>query len=128
MVLGQAAVDANIVSPILIIIVAITGISSFAIPDFSLGFYCRITRFVYILLGYLAGFLGIGLGVFVNLIIMSTIKSFGVPYLQPYSPVTNISKSTSYFSKPIWKREYRSDFLNTKRPKKQKHISMKWRY
>ena len=57
---GQAAVSANLVSPILIIIVAITAICSFAIPDFSLGFSLRIYRFIYIILGYICGFLGIG--------------------------------------------------------------------
>ena len=48
LILGEAAVNANIVSPILIIIVAITGICSFAIPDFSLGFSLRLWRFFYI--------------------------------------------------------------------------------
>lgn len=128
LVLGQAAVEASIVSPILIIVVAITGIASFAIPDFALGFHIRISRFIYIALAYFAGFLGIAVGVFIHLLILSSIKSFGASYLQPYAPVTNISKSTTYFLKPRWKREFRSDFLNTKKTRKQKHISMKWRY
>ena len=50
LVLGQAAVSASIVSPILIIIVAITGIASFAIPDFSFGFHLRLLRFVFLIL------------------------------------------------------------------------------
>ena len=54
LIIGQAAVDAGIISPILIIIVAITGITSFAIPDYYLAFHCRIWRFVYIVFGYLA--------------------------------------------------------------------------
>ena len=62
LIIGQAAVDAGIVSPILIIIVAITGITSFAIPDYYLAFHCRVARFAYIILGYLAGFLGIAFG------------------------------------------------------------------
>ena len=57
LVLGQAAVSAGIVSPILIIIVAITGIASFAIPDFSFGFHLRYFRFAFILLGFMCGFL-----------------------------------------------------------------------
>lgn len=61
LILGEAAVSANIVSPILIIIVALTGICSFAIPDYSLGFCLRIFRFMYIVLAYIAGFLGMGL-------------------------------------------------------------------
>lgn len=50
LVLGEAAVSANLVSPILIIIVAITGICSFSIPDFSLSFSFRLFKFLYIIL------------------------------------------------------------------------------
>lgn len=127
LVLGQAAVSASIVSPILIIIVAITGIASFAIPDFSFGFHLRISRFIFVLLGYTSGFLGIGLGMFVYLSILCSLKSFGVPYLVPFAPVTN-SKGNGYFISPIWRREKRPDYLNAKKVDSQEHISMEWRY
>lgn len=127
LVLGQAAVSASIVSPILIIIVAITGIASFAIPDFSFGFHLRISRFIFVLLGYIAGFLGIGLGMFVYLSILCSLKSFGVPYVVPFAPVTN-SKGNGYFISPIWRREKRPDYLNSKKVNSQEHISMEWRY
>lgn len=126
LILGQAAVDASIVSPILIIIVAITGIASFAIPDFSLSFHCRLARFFYIILGYLLGFLGICIGLFIHFLIIANLKSFGYPYLQPYVPVTRDYKG--FLLSPAWKREHRADFLNTKRPKKQNKISMLWKY
>ena len=126
LILGQAAVEANIVSPILIIIVSITAISSFAIPDYSLGFHCRLLRFAYIVLGYLLGFLGICFGVFIHFLVLSNLKSFGYPYLQPYIPVTRDYKGL--LLSPAWKREHRADFLNTKRPKKQDEISMEWKY
>ena len=67
LVLGQAAVSAGIVSSILIIIIAMTGISSFAIPDYSFSFHLRFFRFGFILLGFLSGFLGIGIGIFIYL-------------------------------------------------------------
>ena len=128
LVLGEAAVSANIVSPILIIIVAITGICSFAIPDFSLGFSLRIYRFFYIIAGYLFGFLGIGFGLFVHLLILSNLKSFGVPYLSPYIPVSTVSGENDYFLPPAWKREHRPDFLNTKKGSAQNKISRKWKF
>lgn len=127
LVLGDAAVSANLVSPVLIIIVAITGICSFAIPDFSLNFTFRIYKFLYIFLGFIAGFLGIAVGLYLQTAILCNLKSFGVYYLAPYVPMTNLKTSVSYFLHPIWKRENRSDFLNTKRPNEQPHYSMKWK-
>ena len=124
-IIGQAAVDANLVSPLLIIIIAITGLASFAITDFSFSFYCRLLRFVYILLGYFMGFLGICIGLFVQLLIICNLKSFGAPYLQPYVPVTTNYRGLLF--SPAWKRENRADFLNVKRQKRLGKISMKWK-
>ena len=127
LVLGQAAVSAGIVSPILIIVVAITGIASFAIPDFSFGFHLRYFRFLFVLLGFMAGFLGIGLGLFVYISILCSLRSFGVSYTTPFAPTSN-SKGNGYLLPPIWKREYRSPYMAPKRQKDQEKISMKWKY
>ncbi len=127
LVLGDAAVSASIVSPILVIVIAITGIASFAIPDFSFGFHIRIMRFAFILFAFIAGFLGIGLLIFVYITILCSLKSFGVPYMVPFAPLIN-STGSSYFVHYEYKRERRPDYLNTKRPTSQKHLSMKWKY
>lgn len=68
-----------------------------------------------------------GLGFFLFLILASNLKSFGVSYFSPYLPIGNLNTSTSYLIKPIWKREKRSDFLNTKRPNQEEKISMSWK-
>ncbi len=127
LIIGQSAVEAGIVSPILIIIVAITGITSFAIPDYYLAFHCRIWRFMYIIFGYLAGLLGIAFASFIHILIATKVQSFGVSYLEPYIPSKG-HLSSGLFNKPIWKREKREDFLDTKKKDKQEHISMKWRF
>ena len=127
LIIGQSAVEAGIVSPILIIIVAITGITSFAIPDYYLAFHCRIWRFMYIIFGYLAGLLGIAFATFIHVLIATKVQSFGVSYLEPYIPSKG-RLSSGIFNKPIWKREKREDFLDTKKKDKQEHISMKWRF
>ena len=127
LVLGQAAVSAGIVSPILIIIVAITGIASFAIPDFTFGFHLRYFRFAFILLGFMAGFLGISIGLFIYISALCSIHSFGVPFTTPFAPVTD-SKGNGYLLPPIWKREYRPPYMSTKKPKEQDKISMKWKF
>lgn len=126
LVLGDAAVSANIVSPISIIIVAITGLSSFVIPNFSLEFHFRILRFVFIFLGAIFGFLGIAIGIFIYFGILSEYTSFGISYLAPYVPVMKIYDD-GYFLEPIWKREKREASLNVKRENKQSHITMKWK-
>ena len=127
LVLGQAAVSANIVSPILIIIVALTGISSFSIPDFIFGFHLRIFRFLFILLGYMAGFLGIAVGLFAYTSVLCNIKSFGISITSPFAPAVD-SKKNGYFIPPIWKQEYRATYLEPKKEKAQEKISMKWKY
>ena len=128
LVMGQAAVSAGIVSPILIIIVAITGICSFAIPDFSLSFSIRLYRFIYILLACFAGLLGIGLGLFVQCAIITSLKSFGVNYLASSLEMNSSKNNNTYWVHPIWKRENRADYLKTKKPRIEKNISMKWKY
>lgn len=126
LILGDAAVNANIVSPILIIIVAITGIASFAIPDFSFGFHLRVFRFFFIILGFTAGFLGIGLGIFIYISMLCNLSSFGVPYTVPFAP-TGDSKKNGYFIPPIWKQEYRASYLSPKKEKSQDKVSRKWK-
>lgn len=126
LILGDAAVSAHIVSPFLIIVVAITGLSSFAIPDFSFGFHLRVYRFVFIMLGYIAGFLGIGLGVFVYITMLCSLKSFGVSYTDPISPDSS-NLGVKYFIPPFWKQEYRSGFLAPKKEVAQSKYSMKWK-
>jgi spore germination protein KA len=126
LILGQAAVSANLVSPILIIIVAVTGIGSFAIPDFSLGYSFRALRFIYILMASAAGLLGIALCMFIHLLLLVHAQSFGVPFLVPFAPKTTGSRTNTIFKTPLWKEEDRPDFLNPKAVKKQPFISRGW--
>lgn len=127
LILGQAAVAAQIVSPILVIIVAITGIGSFSIPNYSLGYGIRLIRFGFIILGNIVGFLGICFGIFVLGIILAGKKSFGVPLFAPVAPKTTESILGQIFRKPIWKQEKRPDYLNTKKSEKQNKISRGWK-
>lgn len=126
LVLGEAAVSANIVSPISIIIVAITGLASFSTPNFLLEFHFRLLRFVFIFLGALLGFLGISIGLFIYFSVLSSLNSFGVPYLSPYIPATK-ANNNGFFVSHIWKQEQRQDALNTKRKNKEADISMVWK-
>jgi len=126
LILGQAAVSANLVSPILIIIVAVTGIGSFAVPDFSLGYSFRALRFIYILLAGFAGLLGISLGMFIHFLLLINAKSFGVPFFAPFAPKTTGKRTNTVFRSPLWKEEDRPDFVNPKDVKQQPFVSRGW--
>ena len=126
-ILGEAAVSANLVSPILIIIVAITAICSFSIPDYSFNFTIRIYRFIYIFLANIGGFLGIAVGLFVHTVFLCNLKSFGCPYLTPFMVQNNKRSATSYFLPPMWKRENRSNIVNPKKKYSQGKVSMLWK-
>lgn len=84
LIIGQAAVEANLVSPIVVIVVAFTALCSFAIPNEEFAFSFRILKFVLIGLSAWLGFFGFLLGVFLVLVHMASLKSFGIPYLSPY--------------------------------------------
>ena len=103
LIIGQAAIEANIVSPIVIIIVALTGIGSFTIPNYSLTFAYRILKYLYILLGATSGFLGIALGLIIHLVMLCNSQSLGIPFLAPFSEFKT-NTNGKFFVKPIWKR------------------------
>ena len=84
-VIGQAAVEARIVSPMIIIIVAFTAISTFAIPDYSLTSAFRLIRFFFIILSSIFGLYGFLLAMLFVMAHLSSLESFKVPYLAPYN-------------------------------------------
>ena len=84
LIIGQAAVDANIVSPIVVIVVAFTALCSFSIPNEEFAFSFRILKFFLIIMSAWLGFFGLLVGLFVILIHLSRLKSFGIPYLMPF--------------------------------------------
>lgn len=86
LVIGQAAVQAGIVSAPMVIVVAITGIASFMVPRYIVGIAIRLLRFPIILLSGWLGLLGVMLGVIAIIIHLCNLRSFGVPYLQPIAP------------------------------------------
>jgi spore germination protein len=83
LIIGQSAVSAGIVSPIMIIIVSITSIASFITPNYEVSSALRLARFLLIILASVIGLYGISLGLILILIHLVKLKSFGVPYLSP---------------------------------------------
>ncbi|GMK42415.1 spore germination protein [Paenibacillus sp. CCS19] len=82
LVVGQAAVQAGLVSAPMVIVVAITGIASFMIPRYVTGIAIRMLRFPLIILAGTLGLLGIMMGIIAIVLHMCALKSFGMPFLQ----------------------------------------------
>lgn len=86
LVLGQAAVEAGIVSAAMVIVVSITAISNFISPSYSFGIAQRIIQFLFMALAGMLGLFGVSCGVFLLLIHLASLRSFGVKYLSPLAP------------------------------------------
>ncbi|MEA4846769.1 MAG: spore germination protein [Clostridiaceae bacterium] len=125
LILGQAAVQAQLVSPVLIIIIAVVGISSFAIPSYSMAFELRLFRFVFIFSGAIAGFYGISVVLIVTLGLACSVKSFGVPYFAPIAPKTK-SNLDVIATLPAYKQKMRSDFSNSLNKYKAGEVTQEW--
>lgn len=126
LILGQSAVEANIVSPISIIVVSVAGLGAFAAPTPSMSRSLAFLRFIFIIFGGLGGVLGF-VGIYLILIAhLAGYSSFGVPFLSPFAPRDKDSPLEKILVKPIWKKEKRPENLNTQNPVRQPHISRKW--
>lgn len=86
LILGTAAVDAGMVSPLLLIVVALSGLGSYALPDYSLSFAFRMGQMALLLAGGLMGMPGLCLMLLYILLRVSGMTSLGRPYLAPSSP------------------------------------------
>ena len=86
LILGQAAVSASIVSPILIIIIALTGLGNYVVPNYGLGIGLILYRLGLIALSALLGVYGLIIGLFLIVTHLCSVKSFGVDYLAPIAP------------------------------------------
>ena len=126
LILGQPAVSAKIVSPIMIIIIAITGIGSFSTADYSLGWTYRVLRIAFIFLAATMGFFGIAVGIVLYSLYLGSIKSFGIPFLSPALHIKNRSMESAIFMNSVWQREKRPEHLKTKDKNTEPVISRRW--
>ncbi|MFP3392423.1 spore germination protein [Brevibacillus sp. SIMBA_040] len=87
LVLGEAAVKAGLVSPVMVIIVSLTTIASYTSPSYSTSISTRVLRFPMIFSAGIFGLYGIMLLTLLIAIHMVSLKPFGVPFLSPLSPL-----------------------------------------
>ena len=127
LIIGQAAVEANLVSPIVVIVVAFTALCSFAIPNEEFAFSFRILKFLLIALSAWQGFFGFLIALFLILVHLASLKSFDIPYLSPYvgAQLNGYQDEKDAFIRfplpMLWKRPiYANPHERTKLKKKEK--------
>jgi spore germination protein KA len=118
LVIGDAAVKASLVSPIMVIIIGITAVSSYAIPAYDLAIAVRLTRFPLMILAGTMGFLGIGVGLYAGLIHLLGLRSFGTPYMSPIAPLRiRAFLQDTFVRAPWWAMKRRPELIDTDNPK-----------
>lgn len=120
LVLGQAAVDAGIVSPIAVIIIAITSICSliFTDPDFINGI--RTWRLIFILSSMFLGLIGLISAIIIFALKLTSLGSFGINYMAPFSPFSLSGQKDAIARFTLPKIYKRPDYINKKNIRRQK--------
>ncbi|MRX72883.1 spore germination protein [Bacillus lacus] len=111
LVIGQAAVEAGLVSNVLIIIVAFTAISSFVTPIYNFSMSTRLLRFILILGAAMMGLYAVLLLLVVMVIHLTSLRSFGVPYLIPFAPFSKGDQDDVMIRTPIWANRKKPSYL-----------------
>ena len=108
LVIGQAAVEANLVSPIVVMIVGLTALGSLAVPNEEFASAFRLLKYCFLVLGGYLGIYGIVLGGYLVISHLAGLLSFGVPYLVPFVRKKGMSENGDGILRvPFYKRKNR---------------------
>ena len=114
LILGTAAVDAGMVSPLLLIVVALSGLGSYALPDYSLSFAFRMGQMLLLIAGGLMGLPGVCLVMVLLLMRVAGMQSFGRPFLAPSTP-SRAHNPDLLFRAPVYRQRLRGYLSNSER-------------
>jgi spore germination protein KA len=117
LVIGQAAVQAKVVSPLMVIVIALTAISKFSVAQYNVTLPIRILRLLFMLLASILGMFGIMVGILFLMLHLFSLESFGKPYMSPLSPLRTGDLKDAAIRAPWWAMIRRPAYssLNTKR-------------
>lgn len=113
LVIGQASVQAGIVSPAMVIVVAMTAIASFATPSFAIAISARLIRFVFMIAAATFGFYGIILCFLMMIVHLCSLRSFGVPYMTPLAPFIPSNSGDTIVRMPWWTLRQRPRLISS---------------
>ena len=120
LVVGNAAVEAHIVSPAVLIAVAVAGVAGYTIPSQDLAGALRLCRFLLAILASFAGTFGLGIGVAALIYHLAELESFGVPYLAPFTVGARFERGQPDVVRPPLSRlKWRNGAVHTKNRRNQ---------
>ncbi|HLS66931.1 MAG TPA: spore germination protein [Pseudogracilibacillus sp.] len=127
LIIGDAVVNAGLVSNVMVIVIALTAIMSFTIPSYELGNTVRILSLPIMISASMLGFAGIVLSFLFIVIHLCKMESFGVAYLSPLAPLHIRELADAIARFPIWMLRKRPAELRTQKTEKQGK-SREWFY
>ncbi len=113
LVLGQAAVEAGLISAAVVIVVSITAIASFVITNYAMSSAVRLLRFAFIFFAGALGLFGITMGLIILCLHLCSLKSATVPYLMPFSPASRAGKKDGMIRFPLFRLLTRPEGIST---------------
>ena len=84
LIVGQSAVEAKVVSPVVVVVIALAGIAGYTMPNQDMGSALRLCRFLLTVMAVLFGIFGLAVGAGLILYHLCTLESFNVPYITPF--------------------------------------------
>ncbi|HWO95880.1 MAG TPA: spore germination protein [Bacillus sp. (in: firmicutes)] len=112
--IGQAAVQSGLIGPVMAIVVSVTALTSFILPNYAFHQIIRLCGIPLLLLAGLFGFMGIIVGLMFGLTHLVSLRSFGVPYFSPVSPAQKEGWKDVFIRTPWWTMETRPPGLGVK--------------
>ena len=103
LIVGDAAIRAGLTSPTMLVVAAITSVASFTLVNQALTGAVTVLRFAILLLSSVLGVYGLIIGFIITTALLSSLESFGIPYMNDFSPATLHKMVVSFLKKP-WKR------------------------
>lgn len=100
-VVGQSAVSANLISPLVVVVVALAGIAGFMMPNQDLSSGIRVIRFLFAFLAAAGGFLGLAIGLILILTHLCSIDNYGVAYMSPFVDIDESNHKDTLFRFPV---------------------------
>ena len=101
LVVGQAAITANIVSPLVVVVVSLAGIAGFIMPNQDLSSGIRVIRFAFAVLAAIGGFFGLVVGIILLITHVCSLDNYGVAYMSPFVDVDESRLRDTLFRFPI---------------------------